>query len=85
MRPGALIYFTDTLAQSPNDSLQTDSTTTMLLRDTTSVVPSDTLPLFYQGQFVSEDSLQLTEYHSTQEYVSGFEGAPFPTLRVQMM
>ncbi|MEY8708781.1 DUF4271 domain-containing protein [Bacteroides faecichinchillae] len=47
-----------------------------MLRDTTSVVPSDTLPLFYQGQFVSEDSLQLTEYHSTQEYVSGFEGAP---------
>ena len=66
MRPGALIHPTDTLAQSPNDSLQTDSTATMLLRDTTSVVSADTLPLFYQGQFVSEDSLQLTEYQSTQ-------------------
>ncbi len=76
MRPGALIHPTSTLAQSPNDSLQTDSTATMLLRDTTSVVPADTLPLFYQGQFVSADSVQLTEYHSVQEYAPGFEGEP---------
>ena len=76
MRPGAFIHSTDSPAQSPRDSQQTDSTAIMLLRDTTPVVPADTLPLFYQGQFVSADTIQLVEYPSGQEYASGFEGAP---------
>lgn len=50
--------------------------TALLRNDTVAPAHSDTLPLFYQGQFATADSLQLTEYHSAQEYTSGFEGEP---------
>lgn len=62
------------------DSVQVDSVSissipmALLRNDTTSDVKSDTLPLFYKEQYVSTDSLQLTEYHSVLEYAPGFEG-----------
>ena len=66
----------DSLAK---DSLRADSIPVLpvaLRDDTVSVVKPDTLPLFYKSQFVSADSLQLTEYHSAMEYAPGFKGTP---------
>lgn len=36
------------------------------------------LPLFYTGQFVPTDSLQLTRYYAQREFASGQEGLPLP-------
>lgn len=38
----------------------------------------DSLPLFYQHQFVTQDTIQLTSYHSQREFASGQEGTPLP-------
>lgn len=59
----------DTLVVQQQDTL-------VMQRQDTLSLEADTLPLFYKSQFVSTDSLQLTEYHSSMEYVSGFEGVP---------
>ena len=70
----------DTLMHQQSDSLQADSITylpkILLREEVDSTVCADTLPLFYQEQFASKDSLQLTEYHSVQEVKAGFEGTP---------
>ena len=36
------------------------------------------LPLFYENQFVSKDSLRLTRYYTQREFASGQEGQPLP-------
>lgn len=70
----------DTLTHQQSDSLQADSTAylpELLLREEVdSTACTDTLPLFYQDQFASADSLQLTEYQSMQEVKAGFQGSP---------
>lgn len=67
----------DSLAK---DSLRTDSLSSIpavfLRNDTVSKAKPDTLPLFYKDQYVTTDTLKLTEYHSAQEYAPGFEGQP---------
>ena len=74
--PRAGIVRKDTLQK---DTLKMDSIPVLpvaLRNDTVSEVRHDTLPLFYKDQYVTTDTLQLTEYHSAWEYASGFEGKP---------
>lgn len=40
--------------------------------------PSDTLPLFYEEQFISTDTLLSAAYQSHQESLSGIQGIPIP-------
>ena len=42
------------------------------------VMVVDSLPLFYQNQFVAQDTMQLTRYHSQREFASGQEGSTLP-------
>lgn len=59
------------------DTLQADTATYLpvALRDsvTATQVP-DTLPLFYDEQYVAGDTLQVAKYHSATIYDSGIEG-----------
>lgn len=63
------------------DSLQSDTATShlpvALLREDSAVAArQDTLQLFYQEQYVSADSLQVSACYSAYGSVSGFEGSP---------
>lgn len=77
--------FADTLSVagvSVVDSLERDSLQSVWFspykNQGVDVTIVDSLPLFYQDQFVTQDTVQLTPYHSRREFASGQEGVPLP-------
>lgn len=60
------------------DTLQVDTASYLpvALRDTVTTQVPDTLPLFYDEQYIAGDTLQVVKYRSATIYDSGFEGVP---------
>lgn len=77
--------FADTLSVvgvSVADSLREDSLQSVWFSpyqgQGVDVTVVDSLPLFYQDQFITQDTIKLTPYHSRREFASGQEGVPLP-------